>query len=115
MIQHYRHIIIFSLLLSYLFLGFAGTLETLTFITFGINPQHITKSANTTPSNSKVHWTQYKHIPSIVRISVPSPAIFIQPELQHVYLYFTTATYTVSSALSGHFLSSHSSRAPPQI
>ncbi|MBN1398930.1 MAG: hypothetical protein JXA06_12930 [Bacteroidetes bacterium] len=114
MIKRYRHIIVFVLLFSYLFLGFAGTLVTLTYATFGINPNHITKPANAPAPAAKVYWTQHKHIPSTIKISVPSPVIITHPEEQRVYSYGIVISIFESVTLTDPFLYSCPSRSPPQ-
>jgi hypothetical protein len=114
MINRHRHIVIYLLLFSYLLLGAAGYLQTLTICGFWTD-QHITKPADNPSSTFKVYYTQYKHIPSTVKISVPSPAVFIPPEIPRVYLYSTTFTQYESGTVHDPSFSLHSSRAPPQI
>jgi hypothetical protein len=84
MLQRHRHIVIFLLLFSYLLLGAAGYLETVTVLGFGTNPHHITNPADSHSSTFKVYYTQHKHIPSTVKISVPSPAVFTPPEVPRI-------------------------------
>jgi hypothetical protein len=114
MLQRHRHIVIYLLLFSYLLLGAAGYLETLTICGFWTN-QNITKPADNPSSTFKVYYTQYKHIPSTVKISVPSPAVFTPPEVPRVCLYGITFTQSVSCILGDPSFSLHSSRAPPQL
>jgi hypothetical protein len=115
MLQRHRHIVIFLLLFSYLLLGAAGYLETVTVLGFGTNPHHITNPADSHSSTFKVYYTQHKHIPSTVKISVPSPAVFTPPEVPRVCMYGIAFTQDVSSILCDPSFSLHSSRAPPQI
>jgi hypothetical protein len=115
MLKRHRHIVISLLLFSYVLLGAVGHLEMLTILGFGTNPQHLTKSANNQSSTSRVYWTQYKHIPSTVKISVPSPAVFTPPELMRICLYGVAFTQAASSIPLDHIFSLHSTRAPPQI
>jgi hypothetical protein len=115
MLHRHRHIVIALLLFSYLLLGSIGYLETLTVLGFGTNPQHLTKPADDPSSTFKPYWTQHKHIPSTIKISVPSPAVFTPPEVSRVCLFGITFAQKASSVLDDPSLSLHSSRAPPQI
>jgi hypothetical protein len=115
MLQRYRHIVIFLLLFSYLFLGSVGCLENLILSSFGSNPQLLTQTKSGPPTTTKVYWTQYKHIPSTVKISVPSPAVFTPPELPRIFTDGIAFTQGVSCNSSDPSFSLHSSRAPPQI
>lgn len=115
MLYRYRHIIIFSLLSCYLFLGVAGYLETIVLSGFGSNPQLLKQNNGGPPPAIKAYWTQYKHIPSAVKISIPSPVVFTPPELPRVFIVNNTFTHVTFSILSDPSFSIHSSRAPPQI
>jgi hypothetical protein len=115
MLQRHRHIVIFLLLFSYLLLGAVGYLETLILSGFGTNPQLLMQNKGGPPPTTKVYWTQYKHIPSTVKISVPSPAVFTPPEVPRVCTYGIIFTQGAFSILSDPLFSLHSSRAPPQI
>ena len=115
MLNRHRHIVISLLLASYMLLGAIGHLESLILSGFGTNPQHITKPVDNHSSTFKVYWTQHKHIPSAVKISVPSPAVFTPPELPHVCMYSSVFIQDEYSILLDPLFSLHSSRAPPQI
>jgi hypothetical protein len=115
MSQRYRHIVVYFLLCSYLLLGVVGYLETLVLSGFGTNPQLFTQSKNSPPPETKTYWTQYKHIPSVVKISVPSPVIFTPPESLRVFIVGIAFPQYASSNFSDPSFSLHSSRAPPQI
>jgi hypothetical protein len=115
MIHRHRHIVIFFLLFSYLLLGVAGYLETLTVTGFGTNPQHISKPVESHSSTFTISYTQYKHIPSTIKISVPSPAVFTPPEVPRIYMYGIAFAQGASSIFPDPIFSLHSSRAPPQI
>jgi hypothetical protein len=115
MLQRHHYIIVYLLLFCYVSLGIAGHLEMLILYGFGTDPQQITKSSNSPTSTCKVYWTQYKHIPSTIKISVPSPAVLTPPELPHRCEYaiaFTQGTFRIPS---DPLYSLHSSRAPPQF
>jgi len=114
MLHRHRHIVVYLLLFSYLLLGAVGYLETLVLSGFGAN-QHITKPADTHSSTFTVYYTQYKHIPSTVKISVPSPAVFTPPEIPRVCMYGVAFTQCESDVVLDPLFSLHSSRAPPQI
>jgi hypothetical protein len=115
MLQRHRHIVIYLLLFSYLLLGAVGCLESLILSGFGTNPQIITQSKSGPPTTTKVYWTQYKHIPSTVKLSVPSPAVFAPPEMPRICTYSFAFIQGASCILDDPSFSSNSSRAPPQI
>jgi hypothetical protein len=115
MMLRYRHIVIFLLLSSYLLLGVVGCLESLISSGFGTNPQVIAQNKSGPPPTSKVYWTQYKHIPSTVKISVPSPAVFVPPEFPRIFTDGITFTQGASYTLADPSFSLHFSRAPPKI
>jgi hypothetical protein len=115
MLHRHRHIVIFLLLFSYVLLGAVGYLETLVLSGFGTNPQLLTQNNGNPPHTTKAYWTQYKHIPSTVKISVPSPAVFTPPELPRIYSFGIIFPQGTSNILSEPIFSLHSSRAPPQI
>jgi hypothetical protein len=115
MLLRYRHIIIFFLLSCYLFLGVAGYLETIVLSGFGSNPQVLKQNNGNPLPTIKVYWTQYKHIPSTVKISVPSPAVFTPPEMPRVCMYGIAFTQCECGIVPDQSFSLHSSRAPPQI
>ena len=115
MLHRHRHIVISLLLFSYLLLGVAGFFETLIITGFETNPQHISKHADTQSSTFTISYTQYKHIPSTVKISVPSPAVFTPPVMPRVCMYCIAFTQGVTGILPDPIYTLHSSRAPPQI
>jgi hypothetical protein len=115
MLHRHRHIIVFLLLFSYLLLGAVGCIESLILSGFGTNPQIITQSKSGPPTTTKVYWTQYKHIPSTVKLSVPSPAVFAPPATPRVCICGITFTQVEFSILLDPSFSLHSSRAPPQV
>jgi hypothetical protein len=115
MLHRHRHIVISLLLFSYLLLGVVGHLETLILSGFGTNPQLIAQSKDGPPPTCKVYWTQNKHIPSTVKISVPSPAIISPAETQRVFFHGIALIQDASHILTDPIFSLHSSRAPPKI
>jgi len=115
MLQRHRHIVIFLLLFSYLLLGIVGHLETLILSGFGTNPQVLMQSKDGPQRTTKVYWTQYKHIQSTVKISVPSLTIFTPPEFARTLMSSISFTQSTSGILFDLSVSLHSSRAPPQI
>jgi hypothetical protein len=110
-----RHIVISLLLFSYLLLGVASHFEALLSSGFGTNPQHISKPADSHSSTFTVSYTQYRHIPSTVKISVPSPAVFTPPDVPRINLYVIAFIQSESSVLPYPIFSLFSSRAPPQV
>jgi hypothetical protein len=115
MLYRYRHIITFSLLFCYLFLGVAGYLETIVLSGFGSNPRVIAQSNCNPPPTFKVYYTQHKHIPTTVKVSVPSAAVFTPPEMPHAFMYGTSFTQCECGIFLDQSFSLHSSRAPPQV
>jgi hypothetical protein len=114
MLRRRHHIVIYLLLFSYLLLGAAGYLETLVISGFGTE-HHITKTADNHSSTFQAYYTQHKHIPSTVKIAVPSPAVFTPPEIPRICIYSITFTQFEFSTVLDPSFSQHSSRAPPQI
>jgi hypothetical protein len=115
MLHRHRHIVIALLLFSYLLLGSVGYLEALTVLGFGTNPHHLTKQTDNPSSTFKAYWTQHKHIPSTVKIAVPSPAVFMPPEMPRVSMYGIALSQKAFNLPGDPSFSLHSSRAPPQI
>jgi hypothetical protein len=115
MLHRHRHIVIFLLLFSYLLLGVVGHLEALFLSGFGTNPQLLAQSKDGPSQTTKVYWTQNKHIPSTVKISVPSPAVFIPPEMPRIYSSGVVFTQRESNNIPDPIFSLPSSRAPPLI
>jgi hypothetical protein len=103
------------LLGSYVALGVVGHLEVLRLLGFGTTPRYSMQTKPGPPPTAKVYWTQYKHIPSSVRITVPSPAIVTQPAVIH---HLQIHGIVISSGFICRYLnpvvSIHSPRAPPQ-
>jgi hypothetical protein len=108
---YYTAIIIF-ILSSYVLVGVVGFLETLAVFTLS-NPQQIEQAKSGLPSATKVCWTQNKHIPSTIKIEVPSPVIFIEPETHQIQTYSILYTFGTVIIHLDPLVSLHSSRAPP--
>jgi len=113
--QWSRHIVVVFLLANYLLLGVVGHLEAITMIGFGTNPHRLVQTKGSSSQTTKVYWTQHKHIPSTVKIAVPSPAVFTPPETPRVYTFGFTFTQGESGISLNPLFSLHSSRAPPQV
>ena len=110
-----RYTVVILFLVSYVFLGAIGHLEVLTVLGFGTNPHMFTQAKAGHPQTTKVYWTQYKHIPTTVKISAPSPVILVNPEKHHAHAHRIVYTTGNPGTLSESFVSFHSSRAPPKI
>ena len=110
-----RNIVVYFLLWSYLTVGVAGYLKSITLLGFGTNPEIITKASQNTTPTVKVFWTQHKHIPSTTKISVPSPAIFTPPESPRVWLHILPLVHSCFPGLANPTHLYHSPRSPPQV
>ena len=109
-----QHSVLALLLASYLLVGVLGHLPSLyQFFGFGTGSCTLTQSKPSRPVTSKVYWTQYKHIPAVSRIVVPSPAALTAPNFFHQEALFCLINLE-GSKLTPHTLPhSQHSRAPP--
>jgi hypothetical protein len=113
--KHLRHGTTVILLGSYVALGVVGHLEVLRLLGFGTALQYLTRTKPGPPPTAKVYWTQYKHIPSSVRIAVPSPAVIARPEVIHRLQFHGIALPSgFLCSPSGPIVSLQTTRAPPQ-
>jgi hypothetical protein len=114
--QRFKHSTIALLLGSYLFVGSVAQFEAFGHI-FGIKhgPYSYTQSKPVNSSSSKVYWTQHKHIPSFVKIVVPSPEAVAFDDYSGDLRYFFVPFDFSPIAHSAPSLSLHSTRAPPII
>jgi len=114
--RRFKHITIALLLGSYLFVGAVAQFEAFSHI-FGIS--HKSSSfTQTKPDNSatsKVYWTQHKHIPSFVKIVVPSPEVVLLDDYSSELQYIIVPFVFCQTAHSAPPFSLHSTRAPPII
>ncbi len=114
MLKKIQHIVLVALLASYLLVGVLAHLEALSlFLGFGTHPLQVTQSKPARPIAAKVYWTQYKHIPSVTKISAPSPALLSAPELPHPQRYGVLPAVSGVAIHPAPALSSYYSRAPP--
>ena len=110
-----KKIILVSVLSTYIGIGVLGHLEVLSFLGWqSTNSQIVSAKSDPLPA-TKVYWTQNKHIPSTVKISVPSPAVFAPPETPHVCMHGIVFTQDAFNIISDSSFFLHSSRAPPRI
>ena len=108
-----RHTVVTFLLLSYVFLGVIGHLEVLIVLGLGTNPHQLAQAKACNPPSTKAYWTQYKHISTAVKISIPYPVILITPQMHHSQgIEYTTDNPRI---ILEPYVSLHSSRAPPRI
>jgi hypothetical protein len=114
MSKNIRNTIVILLSLNYIILGVVGHIGILIALGFGTNPHCITQ-AKTVPSTTKVYWTQYKHIPATIKISIPSPAVFASPESRRIQEYGVLPILDDIRIYPDPVSVLYSSRAPPQI
>jgi hypothetical protein len=114
--QRFKHITVALLLGSYLFVGAVAQFEAFSHI-FGIS--HKSSSfTQTKPDNSatsRVYWTQHKHIPSFVKIVVPSLEAVVFNYCSSQQQYIVVPIVFCQRAHSASSLSPHPTRAPPII
>jgi hypothetical protein len=108
-----RNIIVLFLSLNYLILGIVGHIGFLIAIGFGTS-YHYIHQTRSVPTTAKVYWTQNKHIPASIKISVPSPVILYSPELRRNQAYTTFQTLEVIHILPELEYGFHFPRPPPQ-
>ena len=110
-----RHTVVYLLLSSYIILGAIGPFETLYALCSGAKPHSIVQAKSNIPPTTKVFWTQHKHIPSAVKISVPSPAVQTPVEADKPVFFSRLFLHEIKS----HYLNSDfhfiSLRAPPAL
>ncbi len=110
-----RHIVVALLLVNYMLLGVVGHLEALTVSGFGTDPQHLLATKGGPPPTAKAYWTQHKHIPATVKVSIPSPAVIVQPIVSHrLQIHRLVFTPDFIHIYQSPIISLHSPRAPPQ-
>jgi hypothetical protein len=102
-------------LFSYIIVGVLGHLEILSLLRWQTGITQIVKAKADPQPTAKVYWTQHKHIPSTIKVSVPSPAIITPAETQSVFFHGIALIQDASHILTDPIFSLHSSRAPPQI
>jgi hypothetical protein len=113
--ERIRFIAVAALVCSYLLPGAIGHLGNFILSGFGDDPQHITKPAGNQSTVYKIYWAQYKHIPSMVKIPVPSPAIFTAPETSYNSFCETIAVMHKTVVHPEPSSSTDYSRAPPYL
>ena len=115
MLQRHHYIVVYLLLFCYLTLGVLGHLEGFNLLVWKTTNTQIAKAKSQSCPIVKIYWTQNKHIPSTVKISVPSPAVITPPELPRLCEYAIAFTQGAVRIPSDQLSSLHSSRAPPQF
>jgi hypothetical protein len=113
--QEIRQTVVVLLLMFYVLLGAIGHLESLTMIGFGTHPHNLVQAKAGPAKTSIVYWTQHKHIPSTVKVEVPSPAIVIEPEVHHIQTYYVLYSFGPVATYLNPFVSFQPSRAPPHV
>jgi hypothetical protein len=108
-----QHSILVCLLFSYIVVGVLGNIEVFNLFGLGTQLLQITKTKAGLPSSGKAYWTQYKHIPSTIKVEVPSPAIFTESATHHILTYGVLSSNESTTIHLNPVISLHSSRAPP--
>ena len=108
-----QHSVLVCLLLSYIVVGVLGNLHAFSMLWHSARTLIITKSKTGPPKTVKVYWTQHKHIPVTVKVSVPSAAIAQAPELHRCKVYRLLATVDIFSLHADPAVYLNISRAPP--
>jgi len=111
----YYNAVIVLLLLSYMLVGVGNFLESLTIFGFRSTSQQIEQAKSGPLTVSKVCFTQYKHIPTTVKVEVPSPAICIEPESYHLQPFRNLYTFGPVIIHLDPLISLYFSRAPPLV
>jgi hypothetical protein len=113
--KYFRQSTTVLLLGSYVALGVVGHLAVLRLLGFGTTPWYSMQTKPGPPPAAKVYWTQYKHIPSNVRIAVPSPAIATRPEVfHHLQIHVIVPSSGFICRYRSPIALIHIPRAPPQ-
>ncbi len=101
-------------LASYLLVGAVGFWNTLDqFFQYGTNPWVFKNWKSTTPSPSRVVWTQQKHYPSTAKDEVQAPAVVShQPDDVWQESFVVAPGPSITEKASG-FSHQHIPRAPP--
>lgn len=113
--QRLKHITIALLLGSYLFVGAVAQFEAFSHIFGGYKASSFTQTKSDNSATSKVYWTQHKHIPSFVKIVVPTPEAVVFNYCSSQQQYIIVSFVFCQTAHSAPPLSLHSTRAPPII
>ena len=114
MFRRTQRILLLALLASYLLVGVLAHLEALTqFLGFGIHPHQVTRNKPVSKAPAKVYWTQYKHIPVVTKVPVPSPAVLHTPETPRGQHYDRLSTAPVMVTHPARYYPSSTPRAPP--
>jgi hypothetical protein len=114
--QRFKNITTALLIASYLFVGIAAQSEALGhFFGLGHGPYSLAPGKKASSSSTKVYWTQYKHIPTFVKIVVPSQDATAVDNYSGELQYFIVSLVCSPTAIPSPYLLHHSTRAPPFI
>jgi hypothetical protein len=78
--QSIKYCILLLLLSTYLVVGVLGHLNVLALLGLGSGQEHVRQDKNPLDRTVRVYWTQHKHIPATVKITVSGPGLLIAPE-----------------------------------
>jgi hypothetical protein len=113
--QIIRKNILFIFLLSYVAVGVLGHTSIITKICPRTRVHKITRIKADARATSKLYWTQHKHIPPNIKISVPAPELVKMPELPRLLVYEILTSQDVFDIKAAPYISLYSSRAPPRV
>jgi hypothetical protein len=109
-----QHIVVGLLLVSYLFVGSLARLESFgKLIALGAGPAKVERHQPTRPMPAKICWTQYKHIPSFVKVTLLSSALITALALTPLEFRSLLPVSSDVSIILPQENATSSSRAPP--
>jgi len=101
------------LLVMYVGVGVLGHLEVLTLLGFGSRQNAIHQAQSPYQKPTRLFWSQYRHLPSTVTVSAPSPCVVVAPALPH-RLELLIGTFAMQSEVRLSSIGSpRTARAPP--
>jgi hypothetical protein len=116
MSKRIQHIVTGLLLTSYLFVGALAPLESFgKLIAFGTGPAKVEQHKPARPVPAKVCWTQYKHIPSFIKVTLLSSALVTPLALHPLELHTLLPVLSDVWVTVSQENTSVSSRAPPLL
>ena len=106
--------ILLVLLTSYIIVGVLGTTPILDLLGPGAKTIKITKTKSNAQATLKVYWTQHKHIPSNVKISIPTPVLYQVPGVPGQFICSALPVQDRFDISAAPLFSLHSSHSPPR-
>jgi hypothetical protein len=101
------------LLVMYVGVGVLGHLEVLTLLGVGWHESTVDRAHSPYEKPTRVYWSQYRHLPSTVTVTAPTPCVVVVPDqLRRVDI--ALGTFEIESTCCSLFVtSSCTARAPP--